>query len=60
MSAMIIPKETFSRVLHCENRGEQTSDPGLCGRELVQLAMGEFFAGDQSLENVLDRMARLP
>lgn len=60
MSAMIIPKETFPRVLHCEKIGKQTREPGLCGRELVQLAMGEFFSIDQPLEHVLDRMERLP
>lgn len=60
MPAMIIPRGTFSRVLQCENTGKQTREPGLCGRELVQLAMGECFASDQPLEYALDRMERRP
>lgn len=60
MSAVFAQKKTSSRVLHHDRRDENEREPRLCWRELVQLATGGFFSGEQRLEHLFDRIERLP
>jgi hypothetical protein len=57
---MTAAKGTPSGVLHPENANAREREPSMRWQELVQLAMGGFFPGDQRLEQLLDRLERLP
>ena len=60
MSAVIGLKGTRPRVWQDETTGEQNRETRLCWRELVQLAMDGVFPTDQRLEQLLDRIERMP